>query len=48
MIVTRVFWQGPTIGVDAGADGARTMTLVYDLPRTDAMFEQFNGVAGAA
>jgi hypothetical protein len=33
----RVFWQGPTIGVDAGADGARTMMLVYNLPRTDAI-----------
>jgi hypothetical protein len=44
----RVFWQGPTIGVDAGADGARTMMLVYNLPRTDAVFEQFNGMAGAA
>jgi hypothetical protein len=44
----RVFWQGPTIGVDAGADGARTMMLVYNLPRTDAIFEQYNGVAGAA
>jgi hypothetical protein len=44
----RVFWQGPTIGVDAGADGARTMMLVYNLPHTDAIFEQFNGVAGAA
>jgi hypothetical protein len=44
----RVFWQGPTIGVDAGADGARTMMLVYNLPRTDAIFEQFNGLAGAA
>jgi hypothetical protein len=44
----RVFWQGPTIGVDAGADGARTMILVYNLPRTDAIFEQFNGIAGAA
>ncbi len=44
----RVFWQGPTIGVDVGADGARTMMLVYNLPRTDAMYEQFNGIAGAA
>lgn len=44
----RVFWQGPTIGVDAGADGARTMMLVYNLPHTEAIFEQFNGVAGAA
>jgi len=44
----RVFWQGPTVGVDLGADGARTMMLVYNLPRTDAIYQQFNGVAGAA
>ena len=42
----RVFWQGPTIGVDLGADGARTMMLVYNLPRTDAIYQQFNGIAG--
>ena len=41
----RVFWQGPTIGVDLGADGARTMMLVYNLPRTDAIYQQFNGIA---
>jgi hypothetical protein len=28
----RVFWQGPSLGFDAGADGARTMMLVYNLP----------------
>ncbi len=28
----RVFWEGPSIGFDAGADGARTMMLVYNLP----------------
>jgi hypothetical protein len=39
----RVFWQGPTIGVDLGADGARTMMLVYNLPRTNAIYQQFNG-----
>ena len=44
----RVFWQGPTIGVDLGADGARTMMLVYNLPRTDAIYQQFNGIAGGA
>src|SRR6478672_10195471 len=44
----RVFWQGPTIGVDVGGDGARTMMLVYNLPRTDAIYEQFNGLAPAA
>ena len=44
----RVFWQGPTIGVDLGADSARTMMLVYNPPRTDAIYQQFNGIAGAA
>jgi hypothetical protein len=44
----RVFWQGPTIGVDAGADGARTMMLVYNLPKTNSIFGQFNGVTGSA
>jgi hypothetical protein len=44
----RVYWQGPTLGFDAGADGARTMMLVYNLPRTEAIFERFGGVEGSA
>ena len=44
----RVYWQGPTVGFDAGADGARTMMLVYNLPRTEAIFERFGGVDGSA
>ena len=44
----RVYWQGPSVGFDAGADGARTMMLVYNLPRTDAIFERFGGLAGSA
>jgi hypothetical protein len=44
----RVFWEGPSVGFDAGADGARTMMLVYNLPRTQAIFDRFGGVAGSA
>jgi hypothetical protein len=44
----RVFWQGPTLGFDAGADGARTMMLVYNLPRTAAIFDRFGGIDGSA
>ncbi len=44
----RVFWQGPSVGFDAGADGARTMMLVYNLPRTDAIFNRFGGINGSA
>jgi hypothetical protein len=44
----RVFWQGPSLGFDAGADGARTMMLVYNLPRTAAIFDRFGGIDGSA
>jgi len=44
----RVFWQGPSLGFDYGADGARTMMLVYNLPATEAIFDRFGGIAGSA
>ncbi len=44
----RVFWQGPSLGLDAGADGDRTMMLVYNLPATNAIFQRFGGVDGSA
>lgn len=44
----RVFWQGPSVGFDFGGEGSRTMMLVYNLPRTDAMFQRFGGVDGSA
>ncbi len=44
----KVFWQGPSLGFDAGADGARTMMLVYNLPATDAIFRRYGGVDGSA
>jgi len=43
-----VFWQGPSIGFDAGADGARTMMLVYNLPQVGAIFDRFGGINGSA
>jgi hypothetical protein len=44
----RIYWQGPSIGFDAGADGGRTMMLVYNLPSMDAIYERFAGVDGSA
>ena len=44
----RVFWQGPSIGFDAGGEGARTMMLVYNLPATEAIYERFAGIDGSA
>jgi hypothetical protein len=39
----RVFWQGPSLGFDYGADGAHTMMLVYNLPQPGAIFDRFLG-----
>lgn len=44
----RIFWQGPSVGFDAGADGARTMMLVYNIPSIEALYGRYGGVAGNA
>jgi len=44
----KVFWQGPSIGFDAGGDGDRTMMLVYNLPAVSAIYRRFGGVDGSA
>jgi hypothetical protein len=44
----KVYWQGPSLGWDVGGEGARTMMLVYNLPRTQAIYQRFAGVDGSA
>lgn len=44
----RVYWQGPSLGVDFGADGARTMILVYNLPAVNTIYDRYVGVDGSA
>jgi hypothetical protein len=44
----RVFWEGPSVGFDAGGEGARTMMLVYKLPATAAIYQRFAGIDGSA
>ena len=43
-----VFWQGPSLGLDLGGDGARTMILVYNMPSVSSLYTRFGGVAGSA
>lgn len=43
-----VFWQGPSLGLDYGGQGARTMMLVYNLPAIDSLYRRFGGVSGSA
>ena len=44
----KIYWQGPSVGFDAGADGDRTMMLVYNLPAVQAIFRRFGGIDGSA
>ncbi len=44
----KIYWQGPSIGFDAGADGDRTMMLVYNLPAVNAIYRRFGGLDGSA
>lgn len=46
--VIPVFWQGPSFGLDIGADGSRLLILVYGLDRPQAIFDLFTGPSGLA
>lgn len=43
-----VFWQGPSLGWDFGAQGSRTMMLVYNLDDVSSIYRRFVGVSGSA
>lgn len=43
-----VFWQGPTLGYDFGAEGSKTMVLVYNLRDPSDIYNRFGGVEGSA
>ncbi|HZK98710.1 MAG TPA: DUF1134 domain-containing protein [Caulobacteraceae bacterium] len=45
---TEVFWQGPSVGFDAGGNASRVFTLCYNLQYPDAIFRRFPGVEGTA
>jgi hypothetical protein len=44
----RVYWQGPSIGYDAGGDGSKVMVLVYNLRDPADIYRRFGGIDGSA
>lgn len=44
----RVYWQGPSLGYDAGAEGSKVMVLVYNMREPEDIYQRFGGVAGSA
>lgn len=43
-----IYWQGPTIGLDVGAEAGKVFTLVYGLDDIDDIYRRFPGVDGSA
>jgi hypothetical protein len=44
----KVFWHGPSLGTDVGADGSKTLFLIYRLKQPDDIYTSFAGVDGSA
>lgn len=44
---TTVYWQGPSVGWDFGADAGKVFILVYNLPQPDLIYQRFAGVNGS-
>jgi hypothetical protein len=44
----RVYWQGPSVGWDLGAEGSKVMVLVYNLRDPREIYQRFGGVDGSA
>ena len=43
-----VYWHGPSLGADVGAQGASTLFLVYKLRDGNDVFSSFTGIEGSA
>jgi hypothetical protein len=41
----KVYWQGPSIGYDAGAEGSKVMVLVYNLRDPSEIYHRYGGLA---
>jgi hypothetical protein len=44
----KVYWQGPSIGIDLGGNGSRVLVLVYGLQHPNDLLARFAGVEGTA
>lgn len=44
----KIYWQGPTIGFDTGAEVSKVFTLVYGLDDPNYIFQRFPGADGSA
>lgn len=44
---TKVYWRGPSLGLDLGGSAAKTFVLMYNLDDIESVFQRFGGVEGS-
>ena len=44
---SKVYWRGPSLGLDVGGNASKVFILIYDLPTMDALYERYGGVEGS-
>jgi hypothetical protein len=44
----KIYWHGPSLGTDVGAEGSKTLFLIYRLGTPDEMYASFTGIDGSA
>jgi|SRR5471032_2457640 len=43
----KVYWRGPSIGLDIGGNGSKVFTLVYNLNDEHHLYQRYPGVEGS-
>lgn len=43
-----IYWHGPSLGTDVGAEGSKTLFLIYRLQSADQLYASFSGIDGSA
>lgn len=44
----RVYWQGPSVGFDAGGNASKLFALIYNLPVITDIYKRYPGLDGSA
>jgi hypothetical protein len=44
----KIYWHGPSLGTDVGADGSKTLFLIYKMKEPEALYATFTGIDGSA
>jgi hypothetical protein len=44
----KIYWHGPSLGVDVGGAGSKTLFLIYKLTAPEKLYSSFTGIDGSA